>query len=105
MLKKDELLSTSSCLNKADPLEPIFVLRAKDRFAAQAVRLWAAMAVEGHEEDKLAEAHDLAARMDEWRANWMAEDKAAVPTQDHGRLRERVANSVTGGGTGFSRER
>jgi hypothetical protein len=67
MLKKEELAQPTSCMNKAAPDEPVFVLRAKDPFAAQAVRLWAAMAQGHHEDDKLCEAADLADHMDRWR--------------------------------------
>lgn len=66
MLKKHELANNSSCLNKADPDEPVFVLRAKDHLAAQTVRLWAAMAVGEHEPEKIDEARRLAETMDEW---------------------------------------
>jgi len=67
MLKQMELANPTSCLNKAAPDEPVFVLRAKDALAAQTVRLWAAMAFERHEPEKLKEALDLADRMDKWR--------------------------------------
>lgn len=66
MLKKDELAAPTSCLNKADPLEPIFVLRAKDPRAAQTIRHWAAMAVGVHEDANIAEAYALADQMDAW---------------------------------------
>lgn len=67
MLKRDELANPASCINKAASDEPVFVLRAKDPLAAQAVRLWAAMADGRHEPEKRQEALDLADRMDEWR--------------------------------------
>lgn len=67
MLKQAELATPTSCLNKAAPDEPVFVLRAKDPFAAQAVRLWAAMAEGTHEPDKVHEALKLAETMEEWR--------------------------------------
>lgn len=41
MLKRDELYDLNSCLNKAAPDEPIFVLRANDESAASQVRAWA----------------------------------------------------------------
>lgn len=66
MLKKHELSYASSCLNKAGPDEPVFVLRAKDPLAAQTVRLWAAMAVDLHPE-KVADAVDVSNEMDKWR--------------------------------------
>lgn len=66
MLKKHELANPTSCLNKAAPDEPVFVLRAKDPFAAQTVRLWAAMSEGHHEGDKIHEALKLASEMEEW---------------------------------------
>jgi len=66
MLKRAELATQTSCLNKADPEEPIFVLRANDPLAAQAVRLWAAMAHNVHEPEKVAEALRVAQYMQDW---------------------------------------
>lgn len=67
MLKRQELLDPKSCLNKAAPDEPVFVLRAKDAAAAQTVRLWAAMAGHLHESAKVEEALKLADQMGKWR--------------------------------------
>ena len=67
MLKKDELRTPTSCLNKAGDDEPIFVLRAKDINAAHAVRLWASMSAGIHEPKKIDEARALAKQMDDWR--------------------------------------
>ena len=41
MLKSDELLTPTSCLNKASDEEPLFVLRANDPSAPGTVRSWA----------------------------------------------------------------
>jgi hypothetical protein len=41
MLKRDELANPESCLNKADTLEPLFVLRANDENAPASVAAWA----------------------------------------------------------------
>lgn len=68
MLKRMELASVDSCLNKAGPEEPLFVLRAKDKLSSQAVRLWAAMASGIHEPHKIEEALKLADQMDIWRS-------------------------------------
>lgn len=68
MIKRMELLTPTSCLNRAHPEEPVFVLRAKDPLAAMAVRHWATMAFGRHEADKLKEAEKLADQMDAWRA-------------------------------------
>ena len=67
MLKRLELSAPGSCLNKAGPEEPIFVLRAKDRIAAMAVRHWATMAFGAHEKTKIDEAMKWADDADKWR--------------------------------------
>jgi hypothetical protein len=67
MLKMHELRNPTSCLNKARPDEPIFVLRAKDPLAAQTIRLWAEMAGTTHEDDKVTEAYQVAQAFDDWR--------------------------------------
>jgi hypothetical protein len=66
MIKCQELLLTYSCLNKARPDEPLFVLRAKDPLAAQTIRHWATMASGLHEDDKVSEALKTADIMDEY---------------------------------------
>ncbi len=68
MLKKLELAKTFSCLSKAKPDEPIFVIRAKDELASQTLRLWAAMAEGLHEPEKISEALQCADEMDKWRS-------------------------------------
>lgn len=60
MIKSQELRSSTSCLNKAEPDEMIFVLRSHDPLFAPTIRLWAAMAVGVHEQDKLYEAYLVA---------------------------------------------
>lgn len=66
MLKKDELRNPTSCLNKAAPDEPVFVLRGKDIIAAATVRHWATMAAGTHEASKVTEATSLANQMEDW---------------------------------------
>jgi hypothetical protein len=41
MIKRDEILKASSCLNKAEIDEPIFVLRANDPLAPAIILNWA----------------------------------------------------------------
>ncbi len=41
MLRSQEIISQSSCLNKASDDEPIFVLRANDELAPDIVMKWA----------------------------------------------------------------
>lgn len=56
------------CYEKADPDEPIFVLRAKDPRASELVREWADFAhSDGVDPNKVAEAEACADAMDEWR--------------------------------------
>ncbi len=80
MLKHQVLSDPKSCLNRAAPDEPVFVLRARDLAAAQTVRLWAAMAVTCHEKTKVDEALRVAQRMEEWRARSIPALAAAAPT-------------------------
>lgn len=81
MEKRFELSNEKSCLNKAAPTEPIFVLRAHDPLAAQAVRLWAAMASGVHEDSKIQEATILAAEMDSWLSAQPPEPRPALAPQ------------------------
>jgi hypothetical protein len=67
VIKQQELSDPNSCLNRAAPDEPVFVLRAKDKHAAMTVRHWATMAQGTHEAERIAEARELADRMDKWR--------------------------------------
>lgn len=76
MLKKYELSNASSCLNKAEPDEPVFVLRAKDPLAAQTVRLWAAMAGDMHPE-KVGDALHAAEQMEQWHGDRFVVVKSA----------------------------
>lgn len=66
--KADEITNPNSCLSKAAPDEPIFVLRAQDVFAASLVREWAnrAWKPDGSNSAKIAEARELADWMDKW---------------------------------------
>ncbi len=69
MIKAQEMAMPTSCLNKAQSDEPVFVLRAKDPLAADIVRVWAMMAHRSpHEMWKIKEARELANQMDIWRA-------------------------------------
>lgn len=57
----------STCLQKAGDDEPIFVLRAQDKFAPLLVRLWAGWCRQhGCPEGKAAEAENVAAAMEKW---------------------------------------
>lgn len=68
MLKRQELADPTSCLNKAGPAEPLFVIRAKDPVGAQTIRHWATMSAGQHDAAKIASALKLADEMDTFRA-------------------------------------
>lgn len=92
-IKREELANPESCLNKAAPEEPIFVLRANDPVAAQVVRYWASCYVDHKREyntdgiltnkqlSKAQEARGLANEMDSWRIMGRHE----TPTDNGGR--------------------
>lgn len=56
------------CLGRSQDDEPVFVLTARDRIGAQAVRAWAHIAA-AHDVDagKVRGAFEVADRMDAWR--------------------------------------
>lgn len=67
MKKADEINLDHSCLNKAAPDEPVFVLRAQDKLAPVLVRLWADLAAShGCPDTKVREAVNLAYSMESW---------------------------------------
>ena len=70
MLKRDELATPTSCINRAADDEPVFVLRAKDIAAPWAIREWIKARQEfglnNKFDAKLLEAERLALQMDEW---------------------------------------
>ncbi len=78
MLKKDEMTNPNSCLNKAAPDEPVFVLRANDPLAAGVVQAWRLRAIKRglHEPAKIEEAFKLIEEMNVWR-----KARKAKPTQ------------------------
>lgn len=77
-IKSVELSNPNSCLNRAAPDEPVFVLRANDPCAPRIVRQWALAyraAKEDHNTDghmtaaqkaKMREAQQLAEEMERW---------------------------------------
>ena len=63
-------MSGSGCLGRSSADEPVFVLCARDKVASMVVRDWADMAAKiGASEEKVAEARQLADRMERWRAS------------------------------------
>lgn len=71
--KQTVLMNVDSCLSKAHPDEPVFVLRANDPLFAQTVRAWAAMAYGLHEDEKVEEAYHIATFGANWRSERMPE--------------------------------
>jgi crotonobetainyl-CoA:carnitine CoA-transferase CaiB-like acyl-CoA transferase len=74
--KKEEIAALvqgpPSCLSRSADDEPVFVLVARDKFAANLVRRWAdtvelASHPDSTSRQKVAEARQLAKRMDAWR--------------------------------------
>lgn len=81
MLKREELATQTSCLNRAADDEPIFVLRANDENAAPAVAAWARdyivskggwAAMSTLQQKKYTEAMDLAGAMRIWKMHQAA---------------------------------
>lgn len=73
-----------SCYNKAEDDEPIFVLRATDKFAPQVIRYWTALVVQGaglptpdNTAEKVNGAHECANAMDDWQEEHP--DKVKIP--------------------------
>lgn len=68
MNKQQTIADLNSCLNRAADDEPIFVLRAKDPHASEAVLYWAVTARDNgsHEPEKIDEALEIAAEMERY---------------------------------------
>lgn len=65
--KHEESENPDSCWNKAADEEPLFILRAQDRLAEEAVRWWALYCEQmGVDEAKVAEARSAADAMSAW---------------------------------------
>jgi hypothetical protein len=66
--KKDQLEDPESTLNKVADDEPIFVLRASDKFAALLVCMWGELAkMHGCPADKLMSARLVLTEMRDWK--------------------------------------
>lgn len=67
-IKAKELADPESCLNKADPEEPLFILRAQDMRAPGIIRVWAVEFAgrHGYDHPKYQEAIALAEAMEAW---------------------------------------
>lgn len=78
MLKMLELAAPHSCLNRADPEEPLFVLRANDPLFAATIRHWAAMSHGMRNTEKINEALETAALGHKWREDRQPKDVPAA---------------------------
>lgn len=77
MKKCNEIANPDSCLNRAEDDEPLFVIRAKDKVSASAVRTWAewAQLTGSHEPEKIQEARAIAEDMENWRKHHYPEEE------------------------------
>lgn len=73
MIKKLELSTPTSCINKAADDEPVFVLRAMDKAAPAAIAAWVGerllYGMNKADDPKIVEATDIMKAMGEYRAN------------------------------------
>lgn len=76
--KSEVLRDSTSCLNKASAHEPVFVLRAHDPHAAQAIRLWAQMSAENQPVEKLEGAYNVAAEFEQWHHSNVSQDLPVI---------------------------
>lgn len=71
MIKRDEMSLPTSCLNKAEDDEPIFVLLGRDEDAPQVIRRWCIKRVDrgknAWDDEQIQEALALANKMEEYR--------------------------------------
>ena len=72
-----------NCYAKAEPDEPIFVLRANDPIAPMVVRLWAAQYWQhGGEQEKVEEARAVADAMEKWQRERVAKQLDGVDSRE-----------------------
>lgn len=65
--KKQALAEPSSVLNKTADDEPIFVLRANDPCATEAISFWLSLAAVTHEPEKCKQAYEVLDQFRHWR--------------------------------------
>lgn len=92
MIKAQELLRPSSCLNKSQSDEPLFVLCARDATAPQTIRHWVAMNHGRQPEEKLLEAEHAADEMEKWNQSrpQVVEAPLRLPTAMSPNQKERI---------------
>ena len=66
MTKRELLDNPNSCLNKAADDEPVFLLRAQDIWAPEAIKYWASLAKNTIGMDKFKESIGCAFMMESW---------------------------------------
>ena len=81
MLKREEIKSPSSCLNRARNHEMVFVLLARDEAAPHAIREWVerriALAKNSRNDDQIIEALECARTMKDQRSGLQKDLKSA----------------------------
>lgn len=92
MLKKDELSNPNSCLNRAADDEPVFVLRANDPLAPEAIIQWCHLYRKMHapngvwDSERRRQWHDdaldCAEAMERWAEAHPEADNASQPRAD-----------------------
>jgi hypothetical protein len=89
LLKNDELANPHSCLNRALPVEMLFVLLARDTCAPEAIRFWCQCRVykgkNKADDPQIVEAMDVARRM---------EDQQRVLKEEVRRAKEQTVTST-----------
>jgi hypothetical protein len=83
MIKSKEISDPSSCLNRSEDDEMVFVLCARDPVAPDLVRIWAnCRDGNGGKPEKVQEARECADAMERWRAEREKHDDSAAPSGD-----------------------
>ena len=71
MIKREEIREPTSCLNRAEDDEPLFVLRAKDICGAETVMFWCSLRLSAGKnqdgDDQIVDALRIVKAMTEWR--------------------------------------
>lgn len=96
MLKKYELYEPTSCLNRANADEPVFVLRANDPLFAATIRHWASMSCGVRSPDRIDEALRCAEEGAKWREERQPKTEAASQMMNQ----SNAAGGLLGGAIG-----
>jgi len=72
-------LAGEGCLGKADPEEPVFVLRAQDEFAPMLVKMWCELVVKKNPDFRKTEKYKEAAAIYKGMEKWQLYVACKVP--------------------------